>query len=887
MSDNSDRPPYSRRAAQHSGSKTGSAFAALFRNVLRGTFPQDSNYSNNNSSNSSSSNISTSKGLAKPEQFPSIDIAATGPATDPVTQSAAAEYPRDNSANEIGGIDIGQTSLATAELQTAAEGPHSMELAEGFTGGDSLQSADSQARLSPFDADLLVLECAGLADQDAPMDHRLSALQRLVFDIKGKQLVNVNAMWHAIGDIVRLVFRNYGDNDDGAFQLDSDLRSTARMLILSIIVELAESKLQDSSFGFNAFGTRNEMLDIVSQADGWAEIMLAVRCASWASDNAQHLAENSMTWFERAESWVRLAADQCYPEDPLLETAQAPSADAAVALTASLEFLSHIICAEYPVLDPLPISKITSSLCEKAMQTKLLREGEFEKVMWIWGEATHLHGLLHLLKTVITYGALSEGVLMQGIMLLCTTVSIPMCKQLCCDIVYTLFTSCYMRDTLLSMSHIMNTKDTSLNNTPIYGMPAMTLYQLAVNGIVFFITQVMDTGPTGFQFSLRTGNCLPVLGKAADCMHPEVLRLVFPYLCRVANDDRIDSILVDDWSMVLSIMTSTIECRTTDKYEDELDGDLDGGERAATLAQLYDCALESIVGVYRRYSHFPPSLVVDLLLRLDHVLSDDLAQELLHLVEVAGFLSTEEARRLETLESLMHLFYFDRSRSIALRQNMVQMCVKVFSGRTNADLAEFLRMAFITSLLEQLHLEEDGKVVENVLEMVEIAMNKAGDSQLFHAILGFAAQAAIEPQYARKIQQQRQNAGSATHHGEASPGQYNFQHSAPNSPPPVAAPALAPAPAPTDSHVSDKNEANYSSFERISSTVHCLLAVLEWRITNTAVSNGMDYDRSVPDTIELTERLLDMLESIHTFPSVQRDILSVFTRLHADSMLKL
>ncbi|KAJ1935118.1 Tuberous sclerosis 2-like protein, partial [Kickxella alabastrina] len=196
-------------------------------------------------------------------------------------------------------------------------------------------------------------------------------------------------------------------------------------------------------------------------------------------------------------------------------------------------------------------------------------------------------------------------------------------------------------------------------------------------------------------------------------------------------------------------------------------------------------------------------------------------------------------------------------------------------------------MPFITSLLEQLHLEEDGKVVESVLEMVEIAMNKAGDSQLFHAILGFAAQAAIEPQYTRKIQQQRQNVGSATHHGEASPGQYNFQHSAPSSPPPVAAPVLAPALSPTDSHVSDKSEASYSSFERISITVHCLLAVLEWRITNTAVSNGMDYDRSVPDTIELTERLLDMLESIHTFPSVQRDILSVFTRLHADSMLKL
>ncbi|KAJ1818761.1 Tuberous sclerosis 2-like protein [Coemansia sp. RSA 2598] len=732
------------------------------------------------------------------------------------------------------------------------------------------------------DAELLVLAFAPVSDRDASLEDRLSALEDMVSAMESKRLVNVAALWSAVGDIAQILFPD-PESKDEVHLLSADKRTSSRLLILQMLVELASSKTPNSDIGGSIDQIRREMLAVVGQAAEWPEVVLAAKAASWVTENAQFIGMDSQTWFDRAKTWVDMAVQNCYPEDTPPEPLHGPPAEPQAALTASLEFISQIVCAEYPVLDPDQISELVSSLCTMAAQTRLVQEGGMNEVTWTWTEAEHLYGVLYLLKTVITFGALSKDVLTPGIMLLCTTVNITMCKKLCCDIIYTLFTSCYMRDTLLAMNFILRRGNRLLNAMQIYGMPSMTPYQAAVNGMVFYITQVMDTGPTGLQFSLRVGNCLPVLGKAAECMHPEALRLVFPYLCKITNDDRVDSMLSEDLDVVIAIMLATLDCRLTDKYDDDLDSEVvDEDGNPATLAYLYDSALKSIVRVYERPgSKVTANYLIQLLYQLREVLCDDLAQCFLRMIDEDGLLRSKDTSRLESLENMMHLYYFDRSRSVALRRLMIGLCEKFTSQFLANELPDIVRVPIIMSLMEQLYVEEDREIVESVLGIIKTTLKRSQDSDLFSTVLGFAARAATEPKYIRSAQrtpsQQQHYPSSISSAGDISPGQHSFSLSMQASTAPVL----------IGSDPASDGETNYPSYNRISLTIKCLLEVLEWRIANTDVGSGLVYVRSAPDTIELTERLLDFLESAHTFPSVQRDILSVFLRFHADSTLKL
>ncbi|KAJ2177497.1 hypothetical protein EV181_006513, partial [Coemansia sp. RSA 532] len=368
------------------------------------------------------------------------------------------------------------------------------------------------------------------------------------------------------------------------------------------------------------------------------------------------------------------------------EPSEGPPPGPHEALTESLAFLACIISTDYPVLDPTAVSEIVSSLCEMTARARLVSENGLEEVAWIWTEPVHLYGVINLLNTVITYGALSQNALLPGITMLCTTANVPLCKELCCDIIYTMFTSCYMRDALLTMNYVMRRGNTGLNSKSIYKMPAMTPYQAAVNGMVYYITQIMDTGPTGFQFSLRTGNCLPVLGEAALGMHPEVLSMVFPYLCKVANDDRVDSMLPDDWTVLIAILENTVECRLSDEYEVEPGSDIDEEDEPPTLAYLYDGALQAIVSVFRRSSQPTPTSLVNLLFKMRNVLSDELAQSMLQFIDARGSLRPGSSNWLESLEEMMHLYYFDRSRSTLLRRQMARLCTRPFTEAFDVSL---------------------------------------------------------------------------------------------------------------------------------------------------------------------------------------------------------
>ncbi|KAJ1645833.1 Tuberous sclerosis 2-like protein [Coemansia asiatica] len=881
----SERLPHKSKggSSSGSGSKGGSSLAALFRNVLRSSFQADES------------------------RMPKSPVAE-----NLTTVTDALDTSKDNVADHThkeAAESAQSSSLASHDPPQAhkvIEKPYTTSThsnASSMERNSITQPEEPSEEPVVEDAELLVLAFAPISDRDATLEERLSALEGMVSAMTSKQLDNIAAIWNAVSDIARILFQ-YSENEDEMQLLSPDKRAHSRLLILNLLAELASSKACNGSIGSDKNSIdhiHSEMLFVVSQAVEWPEIILAAKAASWVTDNAQLLGMDSQVWFERARAWVEMAVQNCYPEDAPQEPLHGPPAEPQAALTASLEFISQIVCAEYPVLDPDQISELVLSLCTKAAQTRLVQEDSMSEVTWTWTEAEHLYGVLYLLKTVITFGALSKDVLTPGIMLLCTTVNITMCKKLCCDIIYTLFTSCYMRDTLLAMNFILRRGNRLLNAMQIYGMPTMTPYQAAVNGMVYYITQVMDTGPTGLQFSLRIGNCLPVLGKAAECLHPEVLRLVFPYLCKITNDDRVDSMLSEDWEVLISIMTSTIDCRTTDKYADDLSSDgADEDGSPITLSYLYDCALKSVVTVYfRSSSKIPASSLVQLLYQLREVLCDDLAQSLLCLVDKEGLLRSGDSGQVEMLETMMHLFYFDRSRSVVLRQLMIQLCNKVFSQLAAKDLPKIVRMPIIMSLMEQLYVEDDEKIVESVLDIVQVTLKRSQDSDIFSTVLRFAAHAATEPKYIRptqkvifqplqqqqqqqqqhQLQQQQQyylNSISST--GDISPGQQSSFSIAMQTPTP---PVLVGSDAASD------REASYPSYHRVSQTIKCLLGVLEWRITNTDVGSGLAYVRSAPDTIELTEKLLDFVESVHTFSSVQRDILSVFLRLHADSTLKL
>ncbi|KAJ2232970.1 Tuberous sclerosis 2-like protein [Coemansia sp. RSA 485] len=866
----SDNPANKSKDSSGNGaSKGGSSLAALFRNVLRSSFQTDDSRA---PQPHTAEHLVTATGTLATIKDNESDH--THKETAGFLQSSQQQQPTETSNKDLSKArPVAERPYTTSTHSNAASMGHS---------NAHLESQDEEP--AGEDAELLVLAFAPVSDRDSMLEARISALEGMVSAMKSKRLVNVAAIWDAVRDIAQILFPDSENNDDMQL-LDPDKRASSRLMILELLAELASNKLSDSSIGGNTDQIRREMLSVISQATDWPEIILAAKSASWITDDAQLLGLDSQAWFERAKLWIDMAIANCYPEDPFLEPLQGPPAEPQAALTASLELVSQIVCAEYPVLDPDHISELVLWLCTKAAQTRLVQEGGITEVTWTWTEAEHLYGVLSLLKTVITFGALSKEVLTPGIMLLCTTANITMCKTLCCDIIYTLFNSCYMRDTLLGMNFILRRGNRMRNAMQIYGMTSMTPYQVAVNGMVYYITQVMDTGPTGLQFSLRIGNCLPVLSKAAECLHPEVLCLVYPYLCKITNDDRVDSMLTEDWDVLILIMTTTIDCRITDKYDDDLNSEhVDEDGNPVTLAYLYDCALKSVVRVHSRPgSKIPASSLLQLLYKLREVLCDDLAQSFLRLIDSEGLLRSGESGQIEMLENLMHLYYFDRSRSVALRRMMIQICSKLFLQLATKNLSEVAQVPIIMSLMEQLYVEEDEKIIESALDIVRVTLKRSHDSELFTSVLKFAVHAATEPKYIRPTQktpaqQQQHYPSSISSAGDISPSQHSFSHALQQAP-------LLPILVSGDS-VND-GETDYPSFSRVSLTVKCLLKVLEWRITNTDMGSGLVYVRSAPDTIELTDKLMDFLESAHTFPSVQRDILSVLLRLHADSTLKL
>ncbi|KAJ2726467.1 Tuberous sclerosis 2-like protein [Coemansia sp. Benny D115] len=870
MSHSEQRPENTGRHA----SKGGSAIAALFRNVLRGSFPQDT----------------------ADKRAP--DTARTEhPVDGDAKEPPATALDQHDKAAAAHGIDIAQSSVSAGELQRLQESTEELRIGE-----------EPASCTPPLDAELLVLKFASLADRDSPFDARLEALRGVAGEIRVKKLVNVGALWHAISDIAQLAFMEPVDAAD-AHALDPELRLEARVLVLGVLAELAKGKLPDKSLGTGAVHMRKEMLEIVGMAKGWAEVSLATQSASWASDNALHLTSEPTTWSQRACQWVKLAAAHCYSEDMLSDVLDVAPTEASSALTASIEFLSQIVRAEYPVLDPEEILAVTASLCAKAVQVRPIDNAGVEEVVWIWREPAHLYATLQLLSTVTTYGALSKDVMHPAIMLLCTTVSIASCRKLCCEIVGVLFTSCYMRDTLLAMNYIVRKGNTGLNSLCIFGADSMSPHQAAVNGMVYFITQVMDTGQTALQFGLRTGNCLPVLAKAAESKHADVLRLVYPYVCKIASDTHVETMLPEDWDTLVYIMERTSDYRLQDggniKDSDgskatEADGVFNGDEdvnsdgngdfnngvakeERALMNQLYDDAVAEVVYAFNRIKMQPPKCLVDLLYLLREVLSDEIAQLMLHFIDGDGVLRANETHPLIVLECLMHIYYFDRSRSLPLRRQVVRMLAKCFaeSAETSDDIAS---IPFVISMLEMLHIEEDQEIVESVLEILELSLKKPENAEVLATMLNHVTQAAIEPLYVRQIQQQPPQ----------HPHQYQ-QHSAPHSSSNTNAGDISPrqlttsmsSPVLVDSGASDINEKSYSSYTRISCIVKWLLKLFERRIKSSAVSDPVSYSQDGSSIIELTERLLDLLESAHSFPSTQREILGVFLRLHADSTNKL
>ncbi|KAJ1771895.1 Tuberous sclerosis 2-like protein [Coemansia sp. RSA 1843] len=844
------------------GGRGTTSLSALFRHVLRSSFAQDSK-----------------SGSSPPPGISGSDITA---AVDSTPASRNASHTATYLAMSQQQQQQQNSALETSRAHTECPDSYSTHSVAG--------SVDTCANLVRSDAVLLAHDHAGLLDKTTSLPDRLDALQSLTFELSTSSVTNIGELWKLLRDIVEFAFDN---------NIDDELMLRARILILALLASIAKSSPQDHDFGGNAKKTREEMLSVIAKAEGWTETALALQCAAWASDNGHCLTGDPSDWFERTQRWVRMTAHAQYAETPQIEPLEVETIAAHGALTASLDFLSSLVAIEYPVLDPSAVSDAASWLCEHASQPRLVAEDGIEAVSWTWTEPEHLNGVLQFLKTVITYGAITQDVLLPGIMLLCTTTaSISECNDLCCEIIRILFTSCYMRDTLLSMNRILHKGNTLLNVLPFYKMPSMTPYQYAVNGMVYFITQVMDTGPTGFQFSLRTGNCLPVLHKAAQHMHPRVLRLIFPYLCRVVNDDRVDSMLSDDWAVLISILEDTVDCRLSDRYDgdaedaSEKENSLyeDEGEQP-TLAYLYDYALQSIVGVFRRSDSPTPLSLIELLYRMRTVLNDELAQSMLQFIDARGSLRPGSSDWLETLNEMMHLYYFDRARSVALRRYVVRLCGKVFAESVDVYSSDIERVPIVISVFEQLHLEVDDKIVGHVLEMLSSSLRKAIRSDLFSSIVSAAARAATEPTYCRtrNPQQQQQKPQQQQQQGRRhqEKGIANAEESAVTQQTVHGHQPMLVLSEPVDDSSAVKDERTYPSYGRISLLISCLLSVFEWRITTADALIERDYAQWATDTIKLTNLLLDLLESEHTFQSVMRKILTVFMRLHSDSNMNL
>ncbi|KAJ1905441.1 Tuberous sclerosis 2-like protein [Coemansia sp. IMI 209127] len=245
------------------------------------------------------------------------------------------------------------------------------------------------------------------------------------------------------------------------------------------------------------------------------------------------------------------------------------------------------------------------------------------------------------------------------------------------------------------------------------------------------------------------------------------------------------------------------------------------------------------------------------------VLNDELAQSMLQFIDARGSLRPGSPDWLETLNEVMHLYYFDRARSVALRRYVVRLCGKIFAESVDVYSSDIERVPIVMSVFEQLHLEEDDKIVGHVLEMLDSSLRKAIRSDLFSNIVAASARAAIEPTYYRSTNP---------------PQQQPFDD---NQPMLVLAEPVG------NSSAAPREERTYSSYSRISLLIACLLGVFEWRITTADAIIERNYAQWAADTIKLTDLFLDLLESEHTFQSIMREILSVFMRLHSDSNMNL
>ncbi|KAJ2164998.1 hypothetical protein GGF45_006044, partial [Coemansia sp. RSA 551] len=337
--------------------------------------------------------------------------------------------------------------------------------------------------------------------------------------------------------------------------------------------------------------------------------------------------------------------------------------------------------------------------------------------------------------------------------------------------------------------------------------------------------------------------------------------MVFPYLCKVANDDRVDSMLPDDWTVLIAILENTVECRLSDEYEVEPGSDIDEEDEPPTLAYLYDGALQAIVSVFRRSSQPTPTSLVNLLFKMRNVLSDELAQSMLQFIDARGSLRPGSSNWLESLEEMMHLYYFDRSRSTLLRRQMARLCTRPFTEAFDVSLKGIERKPFIIAVLEQLHLEEDEKIIDSVLEILYMSLRWTKDSKTFHNILEFALRAAIEPEYVRQIQPDYMHQDD---NGDmVLPEQLSLNMQMPTHPILLLG----------GESVAMVDEKSYSSWARITLTINCLLKVVEWRMSSNDTLGDETYDHLSVDTISLVNGLLDLLVSKHTFPSAQRNIL--------------
>ncbi|KAJ1950014.1 Tuberous sclerosis 2-like protein, partial [Linderina macrospora] len=820
------------------------------------------------------------------------------------------------SINSISSAARAQTAASLRPADPPADQqPVPEVLDHAATAGATPDEAETVAVAPPQVADAALLVPPRL-DQSFPLDVRLETFKsELLPSLKDKSLFNFNGLWVAIGDIVDFAFGDVAE----LLSTEKDDKVKARTLILSLLAELAENnhrhELLDPD---NTDRLRRNVQHVISLAETWEEVALAAHCAMWATCNAQHLQTDSMAWFNHALSWADKAVQQCYPDGKVRSPLDGISADERAVLSAALEFLASIVMEEYPVLDPNAVSLATIRFCDHASRTQSVFENGVDhgEVVWVWSEADHIFGVLRLLQTVINYGALSQESLRPGIRLLCTTVTIERCEELCGKIIYSLFSSCYMRDTLLAMNHILREVDSPEDDKPIQMADGMTPHQVAINGMVKYITDVMDTGPTGFQFSLRIGNCLPVLGEAVKCGNSAVLGMVFPYLCKVVSDSRADSILADDWQALIGILVTTKACyvgscfsddaaagsdscsevatpeaehivhsggeptceRAADEYEDdEFEGEMftvaDQPPDDILLSDLYKCVLVSTLAAFKRSEKPAPNALVELLYELRTVIDDGIAVDLLRLLDARGSLRPGATDWLDMLEELTSLYYFDHSRDISLRRLMVQLCVRAVNEAVDSHSLDVGGVPFILSAIEMLYQETDAEVIASVLSILGQILKSAA-SDVFGKVLEYAERSATDTSYVRPKASPSQS-GQLTHTDTVVLSLTS------------AAQQALPEGTGGDDEVQPDADPKYPGYTRSSLTTQCLMDVLEWRMSITDDANIANRSCSSALTIQLANALLGLLESEHTFAAVQCSILGLFLRMHADSYSKL